>query len=967
MTRETGASSRRNVGTKKAKGDESIRQLREAEGSYVFGNFRLIPEQQLLLRNSQPVHIGHRALDILTLLVRRSGELVSKAEIDAYVWPDTYVEEGNIKVNIAALRKVLSMDDGGARYIAATQGRGYRFVHPVEVELPSRVSRSGSSLPIQASENFRVIGRDHEIVAITDAMARAPLVTIVGPGGVGKTTVALAAAQRMADSCGLNPCFVDLGSLEDSQLVSHAIAGALGIRIKLSDPLGGIRDHLRGNPRLLVLDNCEHLLAAVAAAADFLTSSLDTPMLLATSREPLRVKQEHVFRLQPLAYPEGDLPVTAAEALRYPAIELFVARASARNECSFMEDDAESVSKICRRLDGMPLAIELTATRMDSQRPSELLRQLQESYFANEGAGEGPARQQTLLATIEWSYRLLTEAEARVMRFASIFAGVFGLDDVVAMVSDEGIEAATAVAAIESLVQKSLVSAEVSAGVRRYRLLESSRRYSLSLLTLYGEIERAGRSHAAHLLTVFEKAEGEWQWRLADEWVADYRTRAQDLRRALAWAFEENRDPYMGIALTVAAIPLWAELAMVGESKARMSAAMEAAKSVSACEPLRRTKLAHAYAWSLTLATPIPSAVVDAWAECRRLAREASNSDYQIRAIWGMAVYEYFSGRPSAAACLAADLVALAQQSHDWSAYAEGTRMLAQFRSYTGELSVASQLLEPLVRRYDRPAERARHARFQAELFVVARCTLAFIRWLDGHVDQATQASAAALEGAIACEHIAVQCHVLGLSELPIALWTGDHQKVERSLSLFRSNFAQEKHPVWDCYIRLFDGAIRARQNDAAVLDDMRAAVQGLIGFRFEMRVPYYLAIVADAFISHDRSAEAWALLEDARRRVEVHGERWCLPEILRLQSLIEAKRGNQEAANDYFDQALASARSMNARTMLLRCVVDMARSLRARGDRDAAQSVLRPVYAQFLEGHATVDLIAARELIEGP
>lgn len=969
MTREVGASNRRKSAGEKAQADasrsEPFMARSEAESSYVFGNFRLIPEQQLLLRHNQPVRIGHRALDILTLLVRRSGELVSKAEIDAYVWPDTYVEEGNIKVNVAVLRKVLNEDDDGARYITSVQGRGYRFIHPVEVEVPPRALLARSSLPMQASDRFRVIGREQEIAAITDAMSRASLVTIVGPGGVGKTTAAVAVARQMSEGGGIEPCFVDLASLEDSQLVSHAIAGALGIRVKLSDPLGGIRDHLRGDPRLIVLDNCEHLLTAVAAAADYLTSSLEKPVFLATSREPLRVKHEHVFRLQPLAYPEADVPVTAAAALSYPAVELFVARASERNEYSLLEEDAESICTICRRLDGMPLAIELTATRIENQRPGELLRQLQESYFANQGAGEGPARQQTLLATIEWSYRLLTETEARVMRFVSVYAGAFGLEDVVAMVCAEGIDAAMAVAAIENLVQKSLVSAEVSAGARRYRMLESSRRYSLGMLTLYGELERAGRSHAAHLLTVFEKAESEWHWRLADEWLAEYRNRAQDLRRALTWAFEESRDPLMGIALTVAAIPLWAELALVGESKLRMSAAMEAARRVPACDALRRTKLAYAYAWSLTNAAPISLAAVDAWAECRRLANEASNSDYQIRAIWGMAVYEYFTGRPAAAACLAADMVATAQQSHDWSAYAEGTRMLAQFRSYTGEISVASEILEPLVQRYDRPAERARHARFQSELYEVARCTLAFIRWLEGNIDQAVEASAAALGAAIARGHIAMQCHVLGLSELPIALWTDNRPVLERSLSVFRRNFAQERHPVWDCYIRLFGGALRAVEGDATVLDDMRAGVEGLIEFRFEMRIPYYLSLVAEAFIRHERDAEARRLLEDANRRVETHGEHWCLPEILRLQGLIEVKRGEHGAAHAYIERALASAHSMGCRSMSLRCAIDMARFLMARGNHGAALSALRPVYAQFTEGHATKDLIAARGLLE--
>ena len=390
---------------------------RPAERSYTFGDFCLLPDRQVLLKDAQPVALGSRAFDILTLLVQRAGELVSNGEIEAYAWPATYVHESNVKVHIAALRKTLRGAGDDGRAILNVPGRGYCFAGPVKVEGRARPSaaRATAARAAAPTPSTSVIGREDEIAALADLVAQHRLVTIVGAGGVGKTTLAWAAADRLADAFDAPPCFVDLASIDDPQLVVDAIAAALGVRVDLNDVLGGIAAHLRETARLVILDNCEHLTAAVAAVADQLATGAGRSSLLATSREPLRARREMAWRLAPLACPAADAPITAALALNYSAVALFSARAGERAGYVPTDEDAATVGAICRRLDGVPLALELAATRLDSLSPADLLELLQIS-LAPLGQDDvaTPIRHRTLLATLDWSYRLLSDTEAAI-------------------------------------------------------------------------------------------------------------------------------------------------------------------------------------------------------------------------------------------------------------------------------------------------------------------------------------------------------------------------------------------------------------------------------------------------------------------------------------------------------------------------------------------------------------------------
>lgn len=945
----------------------SERQHRPAEQSYEFGTFRLLPDRQLLLRAGTPVRIGGRALDILTLLVRRAGELVSKAEIEAHAWPGLYVHESNLKVHVAALRKLLQAGTDDARCIVNVPGRGYRFILPVTVEGRARLSsQRWPALRASVFDADRIVGREEEIASLAEAVSQRPLVTVTGAGGVGKTTVALAAAERLSGRHGVVACFVDLSAIDDAQLVVHAIAGALGIRVDLNDLLGGIGDHLRATSRLLLLDNCEQVSAAVAAAAGHLASDLGRSALLVTSREPLRARQEHVFRLSPLSCPDITSPITAAQAQRFPAVALFVARAHEQAGYVLSDDDAAAVAAICRRLDGLPLAIELAATRLDRHRPAELLQLLQDSFsLLSRNATTAPARQRTLLATLDWSYRLLSEAEARILRFAAIFVLDFTLDDLVAILGGAGLDPADIVTGIENLVAKSFVLADLSRGSRRYRLFESSRSYAMTRLNAAGERDQAYRRLAEHLLAVLERAEREWQWRVGEDWIAEHGPRSEDLRRALAWAFGEAGDSVVGIRLTVAAIPLWEALASVHETTTRVKEALDIANGLPACDVSLKTKLASSRAWSLTFTAERLPATAAPWIDGLHLARDAGDTEYQLRALWGLATYEMYTGKPSAAIGRMLEFESIAERAQDWSAIPDGRRLLARLRAYVGEVHEAGAMLERLALRFDRLEKRARITRFQIDRYVGIRNSLAFVRWLQGQSESATTTAAQAVDAALAIDHAVSHCHALAFAAVPLALWSGDLDRAAEGVGALRDNPVVRSAAIWRRHTHFFEAALRHAHAERAAVDAMGESLDDLLETGFVILRPMYLAMLADALLDEGRVAEAQRRIDDAIKRSEQHRERWCRAELLRVQGRVQAANGNREQAHVRFAAAIAEADALGTRTFELRASCALARSLEADGQRRAARAILEPVCAKFPKDSRAREVISARALLK--
>src|ERR1700691_1758159 len=399
-----------------------------------FGPFSLFVAERLLKKVDKPIPLGGRALDILIALLERPGEVVTHKELISNVWPDVTVEEANLRFQMAALRKALGEGRDGARYVSNVAGRGYCFVASITrscAKQPVPVTRIATTERVQKlpPRLARMVGRDDTVRALAQQLQAWRFVSIVGPAGVGKTTVAISVAHTMINGFHDAVFFIDLAALTDPQLVPTAVASALGFMVQTQDPLVSLLAFIGDKKILVVLDNCEHVIGVAAALAERVVSEAPQAHILATSREALRAEGERVHLLYSLDCPPEEVGLTAMKALRYPAAQLFMERAAASGYGAALSDiDAPIVARICRRLDGVALAIELAASRvgyLGIGGTAELL----DNRFSLLWQGRHTAlpRPQTLTAMRDWSYSLLSEREKVVLCRLSVFVGDFTL------------------------------------------------------------------------------------------------------------------------------------------------------------------------------------------------------------------------------------------------------------------------------------------------------------------------------------------------------------------------------------------------------------------------------------------------------------------------------------------------------------------------------------------------------------
>jgi len=453
---------------------------------YSFGSFHLLPAQQILLHGDVRVQLGSRALQILVMLIERAGELVSKEELIARVWANTCVEESNLKVQIATLRKVFGSHAESRQFIATSNGRGYCFVAPVEragapiqwtagLPVERRPSHDLPALP------YRVLGRESAVNTLAQQLSQHRLITLAGPGGIGKTTVAVTLAHQLLESYPDGIGFLDLAPVRDPSGIAAVFASAFALRGCAGEPTTEWLRSLRERQILVVLDNCEHIVTAAAAFAAQLTSAMPRAHVLVTSRECLRAAGERVHRLAPLEVPPAATALSASEAMAYSAVELFVDRANASVARFELTDaDTPAVAEICRKLDGLPLAIELAATRMDAFCPKELLSLLQSRRdILIQSARHATPRHQSLMATFEWSYELLCASEKSLLCHLSVFDQPFSIESARTLAAQRDIPDPIFIETLASLVAKSLIGAERIAGKTQYHLLATTRAYAV--------------------------------------------------------------------------------------------------------------------------------------------------------------------------------------------------------------------------------------------------------------------------------------------------------------------------------------------------------------------------------------------------------------------------------------------------------------------------------------------------------
>ena len=431
-----------------------------------FGPFRLFPAERRLEREGSPVRLGGRALDLLIALVAHAGEVVPKRALLRDVWGDVHVEESSLRFHIKNLRKALGDTRSDTRYVTNVPGRGYCFAAPVDrIESAGKPRSDGG--PVDARSNLPVrttviFGRSDSMETVARELSRRRIVTITGPAGIGKTSLAIATAASLSGSFGNAVLFVDLAPIEDPSLVISALASTLQLVLRADEPVAAIVDFLGDKRILLVLDNCEQVIDAVAELADRILRETGKTHMLITSREPLRIEAERVHRLAPLECPPVKADITAGEAKAYAAVQLFVERATASVDGFSLDDaSAPAVSEICRRLDGIPLAIELAAARVEFFGVATLASRLDNMFgVLTQGRRFALPRHQTLRATLDWGYNLLSPAEQTTLSRIAIFRATFTLDSALAVVVGPAISAEDAIDALANLVAKSMLNAD---------------------------------------------------------------------------------------------------------------------------------------------------------------------------------------------------------------------------------------------------------------------------------------------------------------------------------------------------------------------------------------------------------------------------------------------------------------------------------------------------------------------------
>jgi predicted ATPase/DNA-binding winged helix-turn-helix (wHTH) protein len=952
-----------------------VTDLVASERAISFGPFRLVPTQRLLLEDDNPVRVGSRALDILTALVERPGELVGKDELMARVWRGTLVEEGNLKFQVGALRRALGDGRGGRRYIATSAGQGYRFVAPVSVAqapaaapLPAAPTRQNHHLPQQLT---RLIGRADAVARIVARLERHRMLSIVGPGGIGKTSVALAVAEASVNAYEHGAWFVDLAPLADARLVPSAVAQVLGFDIRSDDPVPGLVGALRDRRLLLVLDNCEHVIETAAALAAAILRGAAGVHILATAREPLRIEGEHGQRLPPLSsgFPSDHLG--AAEALAFPAVELFVARAAERlGEFELTDENAPLVAEICRKLDGIPLAIELAAARVESFGVRGLATHLDDRFrLLTSGRRSGPPRHRTLRAALDWSYEVLSEPERAVLRRLGIFMGGFTLDAACAVAADPGLLKGDVIDAVAELAEKSLAVVEATETEPRLRLLETTRAYALERLAESGEWGAVARRHAEYYRDLFERAEGEAAAWPAEEWLADYAREIDNLRAALDWAFSPDGDGSIGVALTAAAVPLWMRLSLMEECRGRAERALAALGAGASRDVRHEMKLHAAVAASLIYSRGPASAETSmAYTRALEIAESLDDAEYRLRSLWGLWSHHTASGRLRVALELAQRFQALAAERPDPNDRLSAEGMIGVSQHYLGDQPGARRHLEHVLVGYVTPDQTSHIVRFHTVQRLVMRVFLARVLWLQGFPDQATRAAYSSVEDARAANHTISLCYALGHAACPLALLTGDLAVAEHYGTMLLDHSTRHALAHWRACGRSFQGALVIQRGD--VITGLRLLRAGFDEFgEAGSAVFRFIAfLMAEALGRAGQNAEGLAAIEEAIARSERTEEHWAMAELLRVKGellLLQGAPGAAAAAEDHFRHALDWARQQGALSWELRAATSLARLLSGRDCIDEARDLLSSVCGRFTEGFGTVDLLTAKGLLD--
>ncbi|MBB6252071.1 ATP-binding protein [Nitrospirillum iridis] len=801
---------------------------------YTFGAFTFDVPQLTLTKGGLPVKLGGRAANLLAVLAAAGGELVTRDRLLAEVWPGQSIDESAVRVHLSGLRKALG-DDG---LVVNEAGRGYRLtlpvsrVSPIQAQVPEAPVRLVVESPTPRPL-VRLLGRSDIVAALADELPDRRFLTLAGPGGIGKTSVALATVAELARRQATMVRFVDFAPVSDAAWVEGTLATVLGLPASGADRFAAIAATLGATtsnttPTLLLLDNCEHLVDAVADLAERLLSAVPDLMILATSREPLRAAGEWVHRLPALPTPD-ERAQDAAAVLAYPAAALFHERARAVR-ADFAVDDATApaLAEICRRLDGIPLAIELAAARVDLMDLTELAGRLHDRLnLLTRGRRTALPRHRTLRAALDWSYELLAPNEKTLLIRLSVFRAGFDAADAQGVTGGDEIDVLDGLA---DLVAKSLVVSSREPGGMRYRLLDTTRHYGHERLADSGLDRSVRAAHARHMISLFGDAQAAWEGKAPRDWLAIHSRRIDDIRGALDWAVGEEGDVGLGLGLMVASASLWFHLSLAHEFLGRAERVLAVLDQGGTADPAQRVELLAAYGHALWHTRgPVPE-MAQAFQRALAIAEDIRDEGLARRALWGLWAHRILAGGYAESLALAEAFTDRIGPGAGLADRQTALHMRALSHHFMGDHAPALELLQAVIAA-DADPVRVNHANHaQVDGKVAALSLLMRLQWQMGDVGGALDLARLCAEDAVGTDHALSICYGLAIGCIPVAIAAGETALAGAWIDLLAQRTTRHALDHWHAFVHGYGrvlGRPGAPPADISAMQEEMFAVAG--------------------------------------------------------------------------------------------------------------------------------------------
>ena len=927
-------------------------------------------EQRDIRRQGASLRIGARALDILEVLHRASGAVVSKDDIMDAVWPGLIVEENRLQVHVATLRKAL----GTSRDLIKTvPGRGYLLVAcaspgpertpaadtPAVVPTDAHTSSLPAPLAGRDAEIAPLVGRDAEIAQIVEMLERTPVVTLVGAGGIGKTSLAVRVAHAVRSRSRERVLFVELARAGTRDDMLIALAAEFGLDTQRAPAVEEIGAAFAASRCLLVLDNAEHIVDLVASLVETLTSSAGSLRVLVTSREPLHISAEAVLRMSPLAVPDGN--ASADEIVRCSAVELFLERVrAAAPDCAVDEAGVRLIGDICRRLDGLPLAIELAAARVATLGLAVVASRLDDRLnLLTGGLRSALPRHQTLRATFDWSYVLLDRAARTLFRRMGCFIGPFSFDAAQAVATEPGTSAADMIAVFGELVAKSLVTVEFHGASARYRLTESTRAYALEKLHNEGEFERIVARHAEYER---ERAPVRLVAPVAPVTPADVPP-----ADAPALAVDEPADA--AEAAEVADVPEPDRLTHALLEPSRMRACTARARELldgldtGATDPVdaaREMRLRAACASALLHTDGDALAAAAMWDHTLGLAAHIGDDAFDARALVGLWNTMLTLSDIHESLRYATRFERAAERRGDRSQRLLANTMVATSLHYFGEHAQARERLEAAMAELaDAGEPPCAQAALGVDMATLGRTMLIRLLWMQGEPEHAMRVAAQAVEHAHRSPSPLSLCIVLGAAAVPIALRYGDHDITSDYLATLRATADAHGFDIWRSHAECLTGEFDIQAgHPGAGLARLEPALRRVEASGFRRVLAPLTVAYAEGLVRTGRADEARTRLDATLARCRAHGEHLFVPELLRVRGVAMLEQARTVGADlavayeadghRHLQMAIQTANAQGAAMWALRSSLDLADHLIERGHTAQASALVAGVARHF-------------------